>query len=163
MDIKLKEELNITRDLLRKLADKAWKSFRGNYSFYNYFVNAKFDRLEFIEEKMEQGILSQEEKEQYLNEIVNIHSMLKNYEGKELKDKIISDSVKPSDDKEMKLNDGEIDELLSSLDDNKLETSYPTEDFNQEFVPLDLPDIPSDNPIQPGDIEKKLIYQNKNR
>lgn len=156
MDTKLKEELNITRDLLRKLADKAWKSFRGNYSFYNYFVNAKFDRLEFIEEKMEQGILSQEEKEQYLNEIVNIHSMLKNYEGKELKDKIISDSVKPSDDKEMKLNDGEIDELLSSLDDNKLETSYPTEDFNQEFVPLDLPDIPSDNPIQPGDIEKKI-------
>ena len=156
MDIKLKEEINITRDLLRKLADEAWKSFRGNYGFYNYFVNAKFDRLEFIEEKMEQGILSQEEKEQYLNEIVNIHNMLKSYEGKELKDKIISDSVKSSDDKEMKLNDNEIDELLSSLDDNKLETSYPTEDFDEEFIPLDLPDIPGDNPIQPGDIEKSV-------
>ena len=52
--------------------------------------------------------------------------------------------------------DNEIDELLSSLDDNKLETSYPTEDFDEEFIPLDLPDIPGDNPIQPGDIEKSV-------
>lgn len=168
--MELKEEINITRQLLKKLADDAWVSFKGTYGFYNYFVNAKFDRLDFIEEKMEQGILSPEEKQQYLNEVANIHNVLKTYEGKELKDKIVADTVQTietelgelptnSDDNkesDMNLDEAEIDELLSSLDDNKLETTYPTEDFSQDFVPLDLPDIPSDNPIQPGDIEKSV-------
>lgn len=163
----LREEINITRQLLKKMADDAWVSFKGTYGFYNYFVNAKFDRLDFIEEKMEQGALSPEEEQQYLNEVVNIHNILKTYEGKELKDKIVADTVQTIEtdlselptnnnnkESDMKLDEAEIDELLSSLDDNKLETTYPTEDFSQDFVPLDLPDIPSDNPIQPSDIEK---------
>ena len=151
--MELKEEINITRQLLKKLADDAWVSYRGTYSFYNYFVNTKFERLDYIEEKL--GELTHEEEQKFLNEVTNIHNMLSSYNVKDLKTKIVEKETK-KEQEEMNFNDDEIDELLNSLEDNKLETSYPTEDFNQEFIPLDLPDIPSDNPIQPGDIEKKI-------
>ena len=153
--MELKEEINITRQLLKELADDAWISYRGNYSFYNYFVNTKFERLDYIEERLNE--LTPEEEQKYLNEVVNMHNMLSSYNVKDLKNKIIEKETKKDEQSEkMSFNDDEINELLDSLEENKPETSYPMEDFNQEFVPLDLPDIPSDNPIQPGDIEKKV-------
>lgn len=165
--MELKEEINVTRELLKQVADDAWVSYRGNYSFYNYFVNAKFERLDYIEERID--TLTREEIENYVKEVTNLHNVLGDYKGKALKDKIVSDITKKEevqekstigiqeDDKDMmQFSDEEISNLLNTLEDNKLETVYPTQDFDEEFIPLDLPDIPSDNPIQPGDIEKNI-------
>lgn len=168
--MELKEEINSVRELLKQIADDAWVSYRGSYSFYNYFVNAKFERLDYIEERMD--TLTPEEVESYLREVTNLHTVLGDYKGKALKDKIVSEISKKEEVQEekqesieetqendkdmMNFSDEEIQNLLGTLEDNKLENVYPSQDFDEEFIPLDLPDIPGDNPIQPGDIEKSV-------
>ena len=149
-----------TCELLSALGKRAFESYRGSYIMYHAFIEYKMDRLKAIEEQI---IFLDKEKQEDLEkyneltqEIQNMYNVLE----KGTRDiKGLLESYK-EEEKEEPVNvesndfsDEEIDALLNSLDEEKRETVYPTQNVDQLFEPLDIPDIKASSDLQPIDLE----------
>lgn len=157
----LPNEFGETYVILNEIEKIAWKSYRANYSFCYAFVGSKkhilddlADRIILLDSHNKQDV---EKYNEIVNKIQQMQSDLKEIMDDNLKDKIKNSINKQKDLKdEDNFTPEEIDELLNSLDDDKLETVYPTENVEDVFIPLDWDDIPSENPIQPRDLNLNL-------
>lgn len=149
-----------TCELLSALGKRAFESYRGSYIMYHAFIEYKMDRLKAIEEQI---VFLDKEKQEDLEkyneltqEIQNMYNVLE----KGTRDiKGLLESYK-EEEKEEPVNvesndfsDEEIDALLNSLDEEKRETVYPTQNVDQLFEPLDIPDIKASSDLQPIDLE----------
>lgn len=153
-----------TCELLSALGKRAFESYRGSYIMYHAFIEYKMDRLKTIEEQI---VFLDKEKQEDLEkyneltqEIQNMYNVLE----KGTRDiKGLLESYKEEEKEEEKeepvnvesndFSDEEIDALLNSLDEEKRETVYPTQNVDQLFEPLDIPDIKASSDLQPIDLE----------
>lgn len=154
-----------TIELIDGIIEKAWKSYRGGISDCKRSLENK--KLDVEDIKMSIEKLNGEKREdrqkyeQYCNQLKDVfnelcegnkHSMRELIDYLNCKRLGIDPSILQTI-KEEPISAFETNELLNALEEDHFETTYPTEDVDALFVPLDLPDIPSDNPIQPGDLE----------
>lgn len=153
-----------TCELLSALGKRAFESYRGSYIMYHAFIEYKMDRLKAIEEQI---IFLDKEKQEDLEkyneltqEIQNMYNvlekgtrdikgLLESYKEKEKEEK----KEEPVNVEGNDFSDEEIDALLNSLDEEKRETVYPTQNVDQLFEPLDIPDIKASSDLQPIDLE----------
>lgn len=145
--------INETYELLEEVGKLAWESYRGTYDFYYSFIEVKKDRLRNItaiihslnENKTEDKVAY----DHYIDEVKHIKEILLSSTNTKNLDTLL---INNEDNKGF--TEEEIDELLNSLEDDKLETTYPTEELDEFFKPLECADIPAESSLQPKDLKK---------
>lgn len=149
-----------TCELLSALGKRAFESYRGSYIMYHAFIEYKMDRLKAIEEQI---VFLDKEKQEDLEkyneltqEIQNMYNVLEKG-TRDIKGLLESykeeEKEEPVNVKSNNFSDEEIDALLDSLDEEKRETVYPTQNVDQLFEPLDIPNIKASSDLQPIDLE----------
>ena len=154
-----------TCELLSALGKRAFESYRGSYIMYHAFIEYKMDRLKAIEEQI---VFLDKEKQEDLEkyneltqEIQNMYNVLEKgtrdikglLESYKEEEKEEEEKEEPVNVKSNNFSNEEIDALLTSLDEEKRETVYPTQNVDQLFEPLDIPNIKASSDLQPIDLE----------
>ena len=150
-----------TNMLMDTIMKKAWESYRGGIAGCK--ISLENLRLEIDDLKREIEKLDEtkrEDREKYVeccNIIQKTYDKLldgNKYSLRSFIDKLNCERL-GIDSAELKQIDGDkpIFSLEDDLQEEKRETVYPTQDVDQLFEPFEFPNITSENPIQPRDLE----------
>ena len=163
-----------TNMLMDTIMKKAWESYRGGIAGCKISLEnlkLEIDDLKREIEKLDET--KREDREKYVeccNEIQKRYDKLlegNKYSLRTFIDKLncerlgidSSELKRVKDDKPIfdveneTITSDETQALLDDLQNDKKETIYPTQNVDQLFEPFEFPDITSDNPIQPRDLE----------
>lgn len=163
-----------TNMLIDTIMKKAWESYRGGIAGCK--ISLENLRLEIDDLKREIEKLDEtkrEDRERYVeccNSIQKTYDKLldgNKYSLRSFIDKlncerlgIDSTELKQIDEdkpifslEDNSMTNDETQALLDDLQEEKRETVYPTQDVDQLFEPFEFPNITSENPIQPRDLE----------
>ena len=174
--MELPKEYFDTNKLMNIIMKKVWASYRGGIAGCKIsFENIKLD-IEDIKssiEKLDETKREDRQKyEAYSNELKRIYNNLldgNKYSLRDFIDKLncerlgidyeglkTIDENKPIfsiNEEPDVMTDDETQALLDDLQEERIETVYPTQNVDQLFEPFDFPSITSENPIQPRDLE----------
>lgn len=177
--MELPKEYYDTNNLMDIMMKKVWESYRGGLagckiSFEN--IRLSIDDIKRSIQKLDETKREDRQKyEAYCNELKRIYNELiegNKYSLREFIDRlncenlgINYDELKTMDEdkpifdvEDESMTKDETQALLDDLQEEKRETVYPTQNVDQLFEPFNFPDIKSDNPIQPSDLETHNNY-----
>lgn len=179
--MELPKEYFDTYNLMEFIMKKIWESYRGGIagckiSFESIKLN--IDDIKRSIQKLDDA--KREDRQEYViycNELKRIYNELvevNKYSLREFIDRLNCESLgieyeelktmdkdKPVfslDEEPEVMTEDETQALLNDLQEEKRETVYPTQNVDQLFEPLKFSGIPSDNPIQPSDLETYNNY-----